>query len=164
VTLATEQGFPSFVAAGTLLRGIALAAQGRVAEGLAQLREGFTAWRATGAEVMTTWALTALAEALGQAGQGEDGLAAVAEGLAFAQDKGEHFSEAELHRLRGELLLQPRPRRSQVEAEAPVSPGPAVPAGNGRSPGVAAVMSLTRLYQQQGRPASPTAATGPWLF
>jgi predicted ATPase len=156
VTLATEQGFPSFAAAGTHLQGIALAAQGRVAEGLGRLREGFTAWRATGAQVMTTWALAALAEVLGQAGQGEDGLAAVAEGLAFARDKGEHFSEAELHRLRGELLLlRPKaPPPVQAEAEACFRQALAVSRRQqAKSWELRAVMSLGRLYRQQGRMA-----------
>src|SRR5262249_27240395 len=88
VTLTTEQGLPPHLAAATLLRGAALAAQGCGAESFAQLREGWTAWRATGAVVTSTWALAALAEALGKAGQAEEGLTAVAEGLALAQTKG----------------------------------------------------------------------------
>ena len=49
VTLSTEQGFPQWAAWGTSLRRWALALQGQGEEGLAQARQGITAWRATGA-------------------------------------------------------------------------------------------------------------------
>jgi predicted ATPase len=156
LTLATEQGFPSFVAAVTLVRGVSLTAQGRGAEGLPELREGLTAWRATGALVMTTWILAVLAEALGQAGQPEEGLTAVAEGLAFAQAKGEHFYEAELHRLQGELLLLPARARAAGQAEAEACFRQAITIARrqqGKCWELRAVMSLARLYRRQGRPA-----------
>ena len=43
VALATEQGFPFWVAAGTILRGWALAMQGQGEEGMAQVRQGIAA-------------------------------------------------------------------------------------------------------------------------
>src|SRR5262249_11291294 len=96
------------------------------------------------------------AEALGRAGQAEEGLTAVAEGLAFAQDKGEHFYEAELYRLQGELLLlqsKAQPPR-QAEAEACFRQGLAVARRQqAKSWELRAVMSLSRLYRQQGQPA-----------
>ena len=49
VVLSTEQGFPHWVAGGTILRGWALAMQGQGEEGMAQVRQGIAAWRATGA-------------------------------------------------------------------------------------------------------------------
>ena len=42
-----------FLARGTILRGWALAVQGQGEEGIAQMRQGLAAWRATGAEVLT---------------------------------------------------------------------------------------------------------------
>ena len=58
-----------------------------------------------------------LAEVQGKAGQVEEGLETVAEGAAFVDRTGEHFYEAELHRLKGELTLlqrstEQRPRGS----------------------------------------------------
>ena len=49
VALATAQGFPQWAAGGTILRGWALAMQGQGEEGMAQVRQGIAAWRATGA-------------------------------------------------------------------------------------------------------------------
>jgi tetratricopeptide (TPR) repeat protein len=51
VALATAQGFAQWAAQGTSVRGWALAMQGQDEEGMAQLRQGTTAWRATGATV-----------------------------------------------------------------------------------------------------------------
>src|SRR4029434_4339390 len=47
VALSTEQGFPFWVAMGTIFLGWALAMQGQGEEGMAQVRQGTTAWRAT---------------------------------------------------------------------------------------------------------------------
>jgi predicted ATPase len=156
LALATEQGFPSFVAAGTHLRGSALAAQGRGAEGFTLLREGSTAWCSTGALVWSSWLQAALAEASGQAGQIEDRLAAVAAGLAFAQGAGERFYEAGLHRLKGELLLLRPQAPPPVQAEAEACFRQALDVARrqqARSWELRAVMSLSRLYQRQGRQA-----------
>ena len=46
--LSTEHGFPIWLAAGMMLRGWALAAQGQAEEGIPQMRQGLAAWRATG--------------------------------------------------------------------------------------------------------------------
>jgi predicted ATPase len=63
IALATEQGFPLWVALGTSLRGWALAMQGHGEEGMAQIRQGIAAWQATGAELLVPWFCTLLAEA-----------------------------------------------------------------------------------------------------
>ena len=49
IALATAQGFPHWAAHGTILRGWALAMQDQGEVGLAQVRQGLAAWRATGA-------------------------------------------------------------------------------------------------------------------
>ena len=57
IALSTEQGFPVLVGAGTILRGWALAEQGQREEGIAQIRQGLAAWRATGAELLRPYFL-----------------------------------------------------------------------------------------------------------
>ena len=103
LTLATEYGFAQMVASGTHDRGWALAMQGHVAEGIALIRQGYAAFRATGGERGSLLAL--LAEALGKAGEAKEGLRVLAEGLAWVEQHGERVHEAELYRLKGELLL-----------------------------------------------------------
>jgi len=105
LALATEHGFGRYAAMGAFRRGAALAAQGQGEVGIAQMRPGLTAWRATGAANGLTAYLTWLAEAYGQVGQVDEGLHLLAEALAVMENTGERFYEAELHRLHGELLL-----------------------------------------------------------
>ncbi|MBI3756744.1 MAG: hypothetical protein HY267_02090 [Deltaproteobacteria bacterium] len=105
VTLATEQGFPNWLAWGTIFRGWALAEQGQGEEGIVQIRQGMAACRAAGAEIAWPYILALLAEVHGKVGQVEEGLSVLAEALATAdKTEGRHY-EAELYRLKGELLL-----------------------------------------------------------
>jgi adenylate cyclase len=112
ITLCTKQGFPYYLAWGTILRGCALTEQGTVEEGIAQLRQGLATWRAIGAERHRPYFLTLLAAAYRKARQAEEGLVVLAEALDAVNKTGGRVWEAELYRLKGELLLQ-----SKVESE-----------------------------------------------
>ena len=116
VALCTEQGFPYWLAFGTILRGWALAKQGQEEEGIAWMRQGLAAVRATGAEQGRPYFLAPLAEAYGRVGQTEEGLTVLAEALAAVHKTGERWYEAELYRLKGELTLQ-----SKVQVQSPKS-------------------------------------------
>src|SRR5262249_36597739 len=63
VSLATEQGFPPWMAGGAMLRGWALAQQGQAKEGIEQLNQGLMGRRAMGAEIFRPYWLALLAEA-----------------------------------------------------------------------------------------------------
>ena len=104
IAFGTEHGFSYITALGTILRGSALAAQGQEAEGIIQMRQGLDAYRDTGSKVRAYF-LALLAEAYGEAGQAEAGLGVLAEALAHVAKTGERQHEAELYRLKGELLL-----------------------------------------------------------
>jgi TOMM system kinase/cyclase fusion protein len=106
ISLATGQGFTLFLAQATILRGWALSAQGQGGEGMVHMRQGLDACRATGAELFRPYYLALLAEAAGQMGQPEEGLHVLGEALAAVDRGGEHFYEAELYRLQGELRRQ----------------------------------------------------------
>jgi tetratricopeptide (TPR) repeat protein len=105
LTLATEQGFPYWMAGGAILRGWALAAQGQAEEGICHMQQGLTAYGATGAKFCQPFWLALLAEAYGQVGRADEGLRALDEALAHVDKTGERFWEAELYRLQGELLV-----------------------------------------------------------
>ena len=106
LSLGTEHGFTLRKAMGTIYKGWALAMQGQGEEGIALLRQGLAAFRATGAEFWRPGYLALLAEALGKVGQIKKGLAIVSEALDVVGKTDERFYEAELYRLRGELTLQ----------------------------------------------------------
>jgi predicted ATPase len=148
VALATEQGLAQRRAAGTFLWGWALTMQGQGEDGLVQMRQGLTTYRATGTVLDLPWYLGVLAEAYGSTGQAEAGLAMLAEALA-AVDKTD-FYEAALYRLKGELLLgQTAPDASQAEVcfQQALSIARRQQA---KSWELRAAMSLARLWQQQG--------------
>ncbi len=98
-----EQGFPFFLAQGTILRGWALAEQGQVAEGIAQICQGLAAHEATGALLGRPYWVSLLAQAYRRGGRAGDALRVLGEALAMTH--GQPVWKAELHRLRGELLL-----------------------------------------------------------
>jgi predicted ATPase len=106
LALCQQHGFQHLLAVGTIWRGWALAEQGQCEEGIAQLRQGLAAFRATSAEIALPHYIGALVEACARAGQIEEGLLAVSKALGFVEKNNERFYEAELWRLRGELILQ----------------------------------------------------------
>jgi predicted ATPase len=106
LVLSTEHGFPYLSAAGTVLQGWGRARAGQEEEGIAQMRQGLAALRATGAELLRPYLLALLAEACGRCGQIEAGLGALEEALVAADEHAERFYEADLYRLKGELLLR----------------------------------------------------------
>jgi TOMM system kinase/cyclase fusion protein len=151
IRLATEQGFPYIMAVGSLLRGWALASQGQAQEGIEQIHQGLTAWRATGAEIQRPHFLALLAEAHGTMGQSEAGLIALTEALTLADTTEERYYEAELYRLKGALLLQ---QNADNQAEAETSFQHAIHIAQNqqaKSWELRAATSLTRLWQQQGK-------------
>jgi predicted ATPase len=157
ILLSSEQGFAHESAIGTNLRGRALVEQGQAEEGIAQMRQGLDAHRATGAEIARPNSLALLAEAYGKVGQGEEGLSVLAEALAVVDRTGERVHEAELYRLRGELTLaQSSVQRleSSVQKEAEGCFQKAIEIARrqqAKSLELRAVMSLARLWQSQGK-------------
>src|SRR5262249_15596546 len=85
ITVATAQQIALVLAAGSIMRGWALAMQGQGAEGLTQLRQGLDAYRATGAEVQRPYFLCMLAEVYRSLEQPEAGLTALREALALVE-------------------------------------------------------------------------------
>jgi predicted ATPase len=116
ISLTKEQGFPYWMAVGSLMRGWALAHQGQAQAGIAQIIQGLGAFQATGGKTARPYFLALLAEAHGTQGELEKGLAVLTEALTLADTTGERWYEPELHRLKGELLLQ-QSLDHQAEAE-----------------------------------------------
>ena len=106
LALSTEQAFAFWAAMQTMQRGAVLARLGRIDEGIAQLRHGLAVWQKTGAKVAGTRWHALLAEAYGVGGRVEEGLTVLSKALALGASTGEHFWQAELYRLQGDLLGQ----------------------------------------------------------
>jgi predicted ATPase len=160
-------------AGGTALRGWALGQQGRWAEGAAQIRAGINALLSTRVELRRPFYLALLAETLWAGGQIEDGLAVIAEALEVVEATGERVYEAELHRLRGELLLRQAAAEGRPSLAAAAAPPPPHPDPSGsveaeacfrraldvarrqgaKSLELRAALSLARLLRGRGQPA-----------
>jgi predicted ATPase len=106
IALCAEHEFPDWLAMATSLRGWAMAEQGHNEEGIAQIYEGLAAYRALGAELYRPYSLTLLAEACMEMGRLDDGLNALTEALAAADEHENRIHEPEIHRLKGELRLK----------------------------------------------------------
>jgi class 3 adenylate cyclase/tetratricopeptide (TPR) repeat protein len=151
---ATEHGFQQYVALALKGRGSALIEMNRVEEGIALLREGLSAERATGMYQYETAYLAQLGEGCGKGGWTAEGLAAVAEGLAAADRTGERISEAELYRVKGDLLIQATPAASNAWAEAESCFRQAIEVARHQQAKwweLRAAMSLASLLAKQGR-------------
>src|SRR5262249_5136384 len=115
--LAKEHGLLDWMALSSLIRSWALAHQGRAQEGIEQISQGLMTYRAAGAELVRPYFLALLAEAHGIQGEPEERRAFLTEALTLVDTTGERWYEAELHRLKGELLLQ-LSAANQAEAES----------------------------------------------
>src|SRR5215510_13708543 len=132
--------------------------QGEGEEGLAQLRQGLAAYQATGAELQRPHFLALLAEAYGRGRQAEEGLAAVVEALTQVDKGRRSWWTAELYRLKGELMLaqssaQGLGFRVKEAEECFLKAIEIARRQQAKSLELRAVISLARLWQQQGKRA-----------
>jgi adenylate cyclase len=103
IALASEHGLPYWVAHGIICRGRALLQSGRATAGLAQIQQAMQARREK--DGLGRRPPLALAEAYIATGETQAGFQALAEAHARASSGGERYGEAEVYRLKGELLL-----------------------------------------------------------
>ena len=101
ISLSSEYGFSMFQLLATMVRGWCLAVLGQPEVGIAQLQQGVSLWRSSGAEVGIPFMLTLLADAYGKAGQPEEGLKQLVEAELSMQIRNERVYETELHCKRG---------------------------------------------------------------
>jgi predicted ATPase len=103
---ADEHGLVYYAGIGAIMRGWARAMQGEVEEGCGQMRAGLDAHRAVETEQQRAYYLVLMAEAWCAAGRVEEGLRALDEAVEVIHHTEEHFCEAELYRIKGELLAR----------------------------------------------------------
>ena len=152
VALATEQRYLLFAGWAGTLQGWALALQGQGVAGVARIRQGLATYQATGAAMDRPYMLALLAEAYGAVGQIAEGLSALDEAFAVVHRTGERYYEAELHRLKGELLRRRGEGADASEVEICFRTAIEVARRQGaRSLELRAATSLSRLWQSQGK-------------
>jgi tetratricopeptide (TPR) repeat protein len=103
--VSSEHGFPFWLAFGDVQRGWAFSAGGQAQEGLTLITRGIMGFRHAGAVISTPFALTRLAEAYAKLGRPLDGLRSIDEAAHIIQTTSERRDEAEVYRVRGDLLM-----------------------------------------------------------
>jgi predicted ATPase len=167
IALATTHNLPFWWAQGTYNHGIALTQQGDLTEGIGQIRQGLTVYRAAGSTVGIARILGWLAEAYRRLGQIGEGLHVLDEAFAVMEQNDERIWEAELYRRKGELTLQKEFKVQSSEFKVP-NPQPLIPSTQeaeacflqaidiarrqqAKAYELRAVLSLSRLWRQQGK-------------
>jgi class 3 adenylate cyclase/predicted ATPase len=117
VSESVEQVFPNWLAQGQVFLGWALSAMGQADRGVEMMRGGLALWEMTGAELFRTYLLSLLADGLRTGGDAEGAREVVESALALADRTDERFWEAELRRVRGDLLLQTGAGETAADAE-----------------------------------------------
>jgi predicted ATPase len=181
LAIAADQGFSFWHAGGTVFRGWALShamvqgskfpvqgsatlnleqgtlnAEREAGEGIRLIQEGIQAWADTGSVTYRTYFLALLAEALEKMGRVGDALEALEEAIALAERTSEGLFEAELHRLRGQMLSrlgQAREARKRAKEEFDAALEIAR-RQEARSLELRAAMSLCRCHEEQGKLAA----------
>jgi predicted ATPase len=154
IAISSEHGFPLWFAMGTCLYGWALAKQGQAEVGVVRIRQGIAAWRGTGAELAQPHWLALLAEGCGQLGQVDEGLEVLEQAFGFMEKYAERYYEAELYRLKGELLLHQSPPLEQLAERCLHQAMDISRRQQTNLPQLRAGISLSRLWRQQGKHAA----------
>ncbi|MGD2077856.1 MAG: AAA family ATPase, partial [Chloroflexota bacterium] len=154
IGLSEKHNFTIFLGVGKLLRGWVLAGQGNPEQGISLIQQGLTTIsQATGSEDERVEFVALLAESYGRVGQPERGLGVLSKALAFVKKRQYlHWGQPELYRLKGELLLLREGHVASDEAETCFRQAiDAARQQGAKSFELRAVMSLSRLWQSQGK-------------
>ena len=125
--------------------------QGRVDESLPLLLKGVEVFRATGAELLRPFQLSALGEAYIRAADFQKARAVLDEGLSLAEKNDDRIQEAELHRQKGELLLAESPDQTDAALDRFNLAIETARRQQSKAWELRATMSLARLWQRLGR-------------
>jgi len=152
IDISSKYDMAMFLGFGKIALGWAQIGQGRIEEGIARAKEGGDLWRSTGALLGAVWNCGILAEGHAKAGRTKEALTMLDEALELAAQTRERFYEAELLRLKGELLIKSEAPHLTSDAESCLQQAIAVAQGQrAKSLELRATMTLARLFQQQGK-------------
>jgi tetratricopeptide (TPR) repeat protein len=113
IEISEQHGLVMYQAMASAMHGWTLIEQGHESEAIGQIREAIAAMDATSTSLVRPHFLALQALALSKAGESDEALRVVNEAIAMVLNKGERYYEAEIYRIKGELLLG----RDDAEAE-----------------------------------------------
>jgi tetratricopeptide (TPR) repeat protein len=164
-----EHSFPYFAAIASVYRGSAISALGNTNEGLPPITEGLAAYRATGALLFVPNFLLLLADCHRRSGQPEQGLKDLDGAAAVIEATQVCYQEAEVHRLRGKLLIvvvDPVAAEASLHQAIAVAVGRVRDSGNCAQPPASPASGVIRasalkpvIFSRPSTAGSPKAST-----
>jgi predicted ATPase len=161
VSLAERLGFPFYLGLGRFNRGFARVESGEGEAGIAEMQQAMVELARIGTGLGAPQILCLLAEGLRKVGRHDDALGVLGLGIARAEQQGQHYYEAELHRLRAELLLDMDGNAVEA-AEALFSQSLEIARRQeAKTFELRTATSLARLWQRQGKRDAARALLAP---
>ena len=161
--LGREHDLPMWRAFGVFVEGLARAESGARGAGLEDMRRGAELLREQNVLFLDGLIKIALAEAEARTGDVDRALAILDEALAASERTGHRAFDAELHRVRGEMLLKRDPADPAPAEEAFQTAIALAREQGARSFGLRAALCLARFYRSTGRPVEAHDALAPAL-
>jgi class 3 adenylate cyclase/predicted ATPase len=161
--LTQQHGLSAYVAVATMCSTWARARLGKPDEGVAEFREAIAAFASGGNRFYLPFYQGLLAEIEAEVENANAGLARIDAALDLANQTGEHWTDAFLHRIRGEIFLKRNPANTASAEEAFLTAVAVAQQQNARSLELRAALSLAKLYRLIGRPADARAVLAPAL-
>ena len=149
--LAAEKGALLWKATGMTSQGCVCALTGKASDAVQMIVSGMTAYRPTGSTLFTPWHLSILAKAYADLGQFDAAWRCIGEATSLIGTSKESWSEAELHRIAGEIALK-SPARDAAKAQSYFERALSVARQQqAMSWELRAAMSMARLWRDQGK-------------
>ncbi|MFQ5479617.1 MAG: hypothetical protein ACE5E4_13490, partial [Candidatus Binatia bacterium] len=105
MTISTEHGFSLYLLMGASVKAMMPVQRVPVEEDIEEMRQLLDAFEAADMKLRRPFSFALMAQWYGGGGQPSEGLALIAEAEEIAEKTGERWSDAEIHRVKGELLL-----------------------------------------------------------
>jgi class 3 adenylate cyclase/predicted ATPase len=161
--LSRDHGLAFYGAIGTIYHGWVRFRMGECDAGLAVMREGLKAHVAAGNKAYVPWLTALVAEAQSEHETSDEPLTRIDAAVMLAAETGEHWSDALLHRIRGEILLRRDPANTAPAEEAFLAAIAIAQQQKARSFELRAALSLAELYQNSNRAADAHTVLAPAL-
>jgi predicted ATPase len=151
MTLCAEHGITELSTYATILIGAAVAKEGLVEEGIAQIQTGLAGLEATGSGPARPFYLGCLAAAHLEIGRFDNASSTLAQAFICADDNSDRQHEAELYRLKAELVLAQDSSNKEQAQNWLKSAVESARRQSAKSLELRATASLARLLASQGR-------------
>ena len=163
LAIGREHSLAHYLALGPLPAAWARARLGDRESGSAEFRLALAEYAGQGNKLFLPFYKGLLAEIEAEGRGAEAALAGIDEALALAGETGEHWFDAGLHRIRGEILLKQNPADPAPAEAAFLAAISVAQQQKARSFELRAALSLAKLYQSTGRPIDAHDVLGPAL-